>query len=73
VFAASVVRLHSWNMALSHFEFVKRATGELPAGAWVGIASKLDGQVMAINSKYFFDYQLPGPPEVLEAVRKRLE
>jgi hypothetical protein len=59
------------NMSLPHAEFVKRATGQLPAGAWVGTVSKLEGQVTAISSKYFFGYQLPAPPEVAEAVRKR--
>lgn len=64
---------HSWNMSLPHVEFVKRATGELPEGAWVGTVSKLDGEVAAITSKYFFGYQLPAPPEVAEAVRKTFE
>ena len=64
---------HSWNMSLPHVEFVRRATGELPAGAWVGTASKLDGEVAAITSKHFFGYQLPGPAEVIEAVRTKFE
>ena len=64
---------HSWNMSLPHVEFVKRATGQLPDGAWVGTASKLDGEVAAISSKHFFGYQLPAPPEVAEAVRKTFE
>ena len=59
------------NMSLPHSEFVKRATGQLTAGAWVGTVSKLDGEVAAISSKHFFGYQLPAPPEVLEAVRRR--
>src|SRR5689334_11167881 len=49
------------NMGLPHVEFVRRATGELPEGAWVGTASRLDGKVAAITSKHFFGYQLPGP------------
>jgi len=61
------------NMSLPHVEFVRRATGELPAEAWVGTVSKLDGEVAAISSKYFFGYQLPAPVEVLEAVRRKFE
>ena len=61
---------HSWNMSLPHVEFVRRATGNLPNGAWVGTVSKLDGEIMAMTSKYFFDYQLPAPPEVDQAIRK---
>ncbi len=64
---------HTWNMSLPHAEFVKRATGELPDGAWVGTASKLDGEVAAISSKYFFGYQLPAPAEVFETVRDTFE
>jgi hypothetical protein len=64
---------HSWNMSLPHSEFVKRTTRELPPGAWVGTASKLDGKVAAISSKYFFGYQLPGPANVMEAVRQTFE
>ena len=60
-------------MGLPHSEFVKRATGQLPGGAWAGTFSKLDGEVAAISSKYFFDYQLPAPPEVAEAVRGTFE
>jgi len=61
------------NMSLPHSEFVKRTTGQLPAGAWVGTASKLNGEVVAITSKHFFGYQLPAPTDVAEAVRKRFE
>jgi hypothetical protein len=64
---------HSWNMSLPHVEFVRRATGELPQGAWVGTVSKLDGEIMAITSKYFFDYQLPAPHDVDKAIRDRFE
>src|SRR5437879_5356269 len=39
---------HTWNMSLPHVEFVRRAAGQLPEGAWVGTASKLDGEVAAI-------------------------
>ncbi len=62
---------HSWNMSLPHIEFVRRATGSLPEGAWVGTVSKLDGEVMAVTSKYFFDYQLPAPEDVDAAIRER--
>ena len=61
------------NMSLPHSEFVKRTTKELPAGAWVGTVSKLDGEVAAITSKHFFGYQLPAPPDVMEVVRKKFE
>jgi hypothetical protein len=61
------------NMGLPHSEFVKRTTGQLPAGAWVGTVSKIDGEVAAITSKHFFGYQLPAPPEVADAVRRRFE
>ena len=64
---------HSWNMSLPHVEFVRRSTGELPDGAWVGTVSKLDGEIMAMTSKYFFDCQLPAPPEVDAAIRERFE
>ena len=67
------VILHSWNMSLPHVEFVRRATGELPHGAWVGTASKLEGEVAAITSKHFFGYQLPATAEVIEAVRRMFE
>ena len=61
------------NMSLPHSEFVKRMTGQLPEGAWVGTVSKLDGEVAAISSKHFFGYQLPAPPEVADAVRRKFE
>ena len=59
----------TWDMGLPHVEFVKRTVGKLPEGAWVGTVSKIDGEVAAISSKYFFGYQLPAPDEVLKAVR----
>jgi hypothetical protein len=61
---------YSWNMGLPHVEFVRRKTGTLPKGKWVGTVSKLDGVVMGITSKYFYDYQLPAPPEVNETIRE---
>ena len=41
------------NMSLPHSEFVKRTTGQFPAGAWVGSVSKLDGEVVAISSNHY--------------------
>jgi hypothetical protein len=41
------------NMSLPRVEFVRRPTGQLPEGAWVGTVSKLDGSVAAISSKHF--------------------
>ena len=61
------------NMSLPHAEFVKRTTGELPADAWVGTVSKLEGEVAAISSKHFYGYQLPGPEWVQTAVRNKFE
>ena len=61
------------NMSLPHSEFVKRTTGQLPLGAWVGSISKLDGEIAAITSKHFFGYQLPGPDWVQAAVRNTFE
>lgn len=60
----------SWNMNLTHFEFVRRKTGTLRPGAWVGTVHKADGTVQAINSKTFYGNQLPAPEEVQAAVRK---
>ena len=59
------------NMSLPHSEFVKRTTGDLPQGAWVGTVSKLDGEIAAITSKHFFGYQLPAPHDVSAAVRDK--
>ena len=59
----------TWDMGLPHVEFVKRTVGKLPEGAWVGTVSKIDGEVAAISSKYFFGYQLPAPEWVTTAVR----
>ena len=59
---------HSWNMSLPHVEFVRRATGQVPAGAWVGTVSKVEGRVAAMSSKYFYGYQMPAPPEVDDVV-----
>jgi len=64
---------HDRNMSLPHVEFVRRTTGRLPEGAWVGTASKLRGEVVAISSKHFYGYQLPAPADVAEAVRSAFE
>jgi hypothetical protein len=64
---------HSWNMSLPHVEFVRRVTGQLPEGAWVGTVSKLEDEIMAVTSKYFFDYQLPAPKNVDDIVRRTFE
>ena len=61
------------NMSLPHVEFVRRATGELPDGAWVGTVSRLNGKIAAISSKHFFGYQLPGPDWVQAAVGEKFE
>jgi hypothetical protein len=59
---------HSWNMCLPHVEFVRRKTGGLPEGAWVGTVTKLHDEVMGTTSKYFYDYQMPAPPEINQAI-----
>jgi len=64
---------HSWNMSLPHAEFVARKTGTLPAGAWVGTVTKIDGEIMGISSKYFYNVQLPAPEEVNRAIRELFE
>lgn len=61
------------NMSLPHSEFVKRTTGQLPAGAWVGTVSRLNGEIAAITSKHFFGHQLPAPQDVADAVRRTSE
>ena len=64
---------HTWDMSLPLVEFVKRSTGKLPEGAWVGTVSKIEGDVAVISSKYFFGYQLPAPQNVVDAVAKTFE
>jgi len=64
---------YSWNMSLPHVEFVRRKTGERPEGAWVGTVTKLDGEIMAVSSKYFYNVQLPAPPDVNDAVKQVFE
>jgi hypothetical protein len=59
----------TFDVALSHAEFVKRHLGSLPEGAWVGTIRKTGRHVIALNSKTFFGNQLPGPQSVQDAVR----
>jgi hypothetical protein len=67
------VAAHTRDIALSHAEFVRRTTGSLPDGAWVGTIRKADGQVMAFNSRTFYGNQLPAQTEVLSAVRSMFQ
>lgn len=60
---------YSGNLLLSHVEFVKRKTGELPEGAWVGTVHKTEQGIVAFTSKTFYGYELPAPDWVLAAVR----
>lgn len=59
----------TWDMGLPHVGFFKRRSGTLAPGAWGGTISKIDDEVVAIGSKYFFNCQLPAPEWVLTAVR----
>jgi hypothetical protein len=61
------------DMSWPHAEFVKRTTGQLPTDAWVGTISKIGGDVVAISSKHFFGYQLPGPDWVQAAAKNTFE
>ena len=60
---------HTWNISLSHAEFVRRTFGELAPGAWVGTIAKTDGEVMSFNSRTFYGNQLPAPKEAWDAVK----
>ena len=62
---------YSGNLLLSHVEFVKRQTGELPEGAWVGTVHKTGDGIVAFTSKTFYGYELPAPDWVLTAVRAK--
>ena len=57
------------DIALSHAEFVRRALGTLPDGAWVGTIRKVGRDVIALNSRTFYGNQLPAPESVATAVR----
>ena len=61
---------YSWDMSLPHVEFVRRKTGELPPGAWVGTITKDRKGIVVISSKTFYGYQLPAPEWVADAVKK---
>jgi hypothetical protein len=63
------VTAHTWDIALSHAEFVRRTLGALPDGAWVGTIRKASGEVTPFNSRTFYGNQLPAPREVVDAVR----
>ncbi len=60
---------YSGNLGLPHVEFVKRTTGQLPEGAWVGTVRKDGREIVAISSKSFYGYQLPAPDWVIAVVR----
>src|SRR6058998_3103395 len=47
------------NMSLPHSEFVKRAAGQLPAGAWVGTVSKLEGESWPSRRNIFSAISFP--------------
>ena len=61
----------SGNMALPHVEFVKRTTGTLPEGGWVGTITKDKQGIVVISSKTFYGYQHPAPHWVTDAVLKK--
>jgi hypothetical protein len=61
---------YSGNLLLSHVEFVKRKTGELPEGAWVGTVHKTEEGIVAFTSKTFYGYEMPAPDWVMSAVRE---
>ena len=61
---------HTFDVVLSHAEFVKRSLGSLPDGAWVGTIRKSGRQVIAVNSRTFYGNQLPAPQTVLDVVKK---
>jgi len=62
---------YTFDVALSHAEFVRRELGQLPDGAWVGTIRKVGRQVVAINSKTFYGNQLPADPTVQNAAKAK--
>ncbi|MGD1085923.1 MAG: hypothetical protein ABSA47_14395 [Verrucomicrobiota bacterium] len=60
---------YTWDMALTHVEFVKRRVGNLPEGAWVGTVSKIKKDPLVFSSKTFYGHQMPAPQWVTSAVR----
>jgi|GEM_PF-1115539 len=65
----NTILAHTFDIALSHAEFVRRSLGTLPEGAWVGTIRKTGRQVIALNSKTFYGNQLPAPQSVQDAIR----
>jgi hypothetical protein len=63
------VLFHTPNIALSHAEFVRRSTGTLPVGAWIGTIRKFGGSLFVLNSKTFYGNQLPPSQPIIDAVR----
>jgi hypothetical protein len=66
---SGVIIAQTFDIALSHAEFVKRTLGTLPEGAWVGTLRKTGREVWALNSKTFYGNQLPAPQDVQDSVR----
>jgi hypothetical protein len=66
-----VVIAHTFDVALSHAEFVRRYLGVLPEGGWVGTIRKFGPAVIAVNSRTFYGNQLPAPQTVIDAVRTK--
>ena len=64
---------YTWDMGLPHVEFVKRTTGTLPDGGWVGTISKDKQGISVITSKTFYGHQMPAPHWVLDAVLTMFE
>jgi hypothetical protein len=61
---------HTFDVALSHREFVTRELGTLPDGAWVGTIRKFDGRIVAVNSRTYYENQLPAPAEVFAVINR---
>ena len=59
----------TFDVSLSHAEFVRRDLGQLPEGAWVGTIRKVGGTIVGVNSKTFYGNQLPAPQTVIDVVR----
>jgi hypothetical protein len=61
---------YTFDIALSHREFVIRNLGTLPEGAWVGTIRKFGGVVIAVNSRTYYENQLPAPQPVLDVIHE---
>jgi hypothetical protein len=59
---------YTFDVALSHREFVTRELGTRPDGAWVGTIRKFDGRIVAVNSRTYYENQLPAPAEVFAVI-----